>query len=234
MESTTPATERHTTPQSLRDLAYETIKHRIITCAFRPGEYINEAQVSAVLGLGRTPVHQAIDRLMLDGMVEVIPRKGVIVKPVSLDEILHIIEARLMIEPAAIRLATARADDGEISALGDILGRAQQWSAVRNVEQMMLLDREFHLRSYSGCQFAQLLSNVTRLWNATQHYRRTFMLMHTAHRRQVVNAEHGLILDSIRRQDPVDAERYLTGHIRRTRIELMTALEERIVEPPAS
>ena len=70
--------ERHPTAQSLRDLAYESIKHRIITCEFKPGEYINEARVSAILGLGRTPVHQAIDRLMLDGMVEVIPRKGVI------------------------------------------------------------------------------------------------------------------------------------------------------------
>ena len=85
-------------PQSLRDAAYEAIKHRIITCAFRPGEYINEAYVSAVLGIGRTPVHQAIDRLMLEGMLDVIPRKGVIVKPVSLDEIMQIVEVRLLNE----------------------------------------------------------------------------------------------------------------------------------------
>jgi hypothetical protein len=45
--------------RSLRDKAYETIKHRIITCAFRPGEYINELQLSALLKIGRTPVHQA-------------------------------------------------------------------------------------------------------------------------------------------------------------------------------
>ena len=42
----------------------------------RPGEHINEAYVSATLGIGRTPIHQAPDRLMLEGMVEIIPRKG--------------------------------------------------------------------------------------------------------------------------------------------------------------
>ena len=91
---------------SLRDAAYDAIKHRIITCAFRPGEYINELQLSSILKIGRTPVHQALDRLMIEGMVEVIPRKGVIVKPVSLNEVLQIIEVRLINE--ALLLATCR------------------------------------------------------------------------------------------------------------------------------
>src|SRR5262249_58765623 len=82
------ASRRRLPRQSLRDAAYEAIKHRIITCKFKPGECINEASVSALLGLGRTPVHQAIDRLMLEEMVEVIPRKGVIVKPVILQDVM--------------------------------------------------------------------------------------------------------------------------------------------------
>jgi len=122
-----PTAQRHTTPQSLRDLAYEAIKFRIITCAFKPGEYVNEARISTVLGLGRTPVHQAIDRLMLEGMVQVIPRKGVIVKPVSLDEVMQIIEARFIVEPQGIRLTAERADENDIAGLTDILARAQQW-----------------------------------------------------------------------------------------------------------
>jgi DNA-binding GntR family transcriptional regulator len=203
--------ERHTTPQSLRDLAYETIKHRIITCAFRPGEYINEAQVSALLGLGRTPVHQAIDRLMLDGMVEVIPRKGVIVKPVSLDEVLHIIEARLMVEPAAIRLATARADDGEISALGDIIGRAQQWSAVRNVEQMMLLDREFHLVPARATRNDVLAGILRRLHERSLRF--WFISLTDVGHHNDVQDEHGLILRAVRERDSEAAEAAMRRHI---------------------
>lgn len=75
-------------PRSLRARAYEEIKRRIITLRYEPGAYLNEARVSEQLGIGRTPVHQALDRLMLEGMVEVIPRKGVVVRPVSLDEVL--------------------------------------------------------------------------------------------------------------------------------------------------
>lgn len=203
--------ERHPTPQSLRDLAYESIKHRIITCEFKPGEYINEARVSAVLGLGRTPVHQAIDRLMLDGMVEVIPRKGVIVKPVSFDEVIQIIEARLIIEPQAIRLATERAEEGDIAALEDILGRAQQWAAVHNIEQMMLLDREFHLvlaRATRNDVFADILRRLhersLRFW---------FISLKDVRHHGEVQDEHRAIVEAISKRDVDAAEVAMRRHI---------------------
>ena len=60
------------------------------------------------------------------------------------------------------------------------------------------------------------MSMVTRLWNSTQHYRRAFVALRGPGRMWVVNAEHRLILDAIERRDPTDAERYLSGHIRRT------------------
>src|SRR5258708_22165158 len=112
--------------QSLRDAAYEAIKHRIITCKFKPGECINEASVAALLGLGRTPVHQAIDRLMLEEMVEVIPRKGVIVKPVILHDVLQMIDVRMINETQCARLAAVRADDSHLRSMLQVLGRAQQ------------------------------------------------------------------------------------------------------------
>ena len=115
----------HLAVASLRAEAYEAIKHRIITCAFRPGEYINELQLSAILKIGRTPVHQALDRLMIEGMVEVIPRKGVIVKPVSLNEVLQIIEARLINETYGARLASEYADDSDLTELADVLKRTK-------------------------------------------------------------------------------------------------------------
>src|SRR5688500_5359142 len=112
--------------QSLRDQAYEAIKHRIITCEFKPGECINEASVSALLGVGRTPVHQAIDRLMLEEMVEVIPRKGVIVKPVILQDVLQMIDVRMINETQCARLAAARADDNHLGSMSKVLVRARQ------------------------------------------------------------------------------------------------------------
>ena len=78
-----------------------------------------------ILKIGRTPVHQALDRLMIEGMVEVIPRKGVIVKPVSLNEVLQIIEVRLINETFGSRLAAEHADDSDLAELAEVL-RAHQ------------------------------------------------------------------------------------------------------------
>ena len=65
------------TSPSLREQAYVEIKRRINRLEYRPGAYLNEALISRQLKIGRTPVHQALDRLMLEGLVQVIPRKGV-------------------------------------------------------------------------------------------------------------------------------------------------------------
>ena len=209
-------------PLSLRDAAYEAIKHRIITCAFRPGEYINEANVSAMLGIGRTPVHQAIDRLMLEGMVDVMPRKGVIVKPVSLDEIMQIVEVRMLNECYGVRLAAERAEQDEIRHLTDILGRASQWIDARDSEQLMLLDREFHgvlARASKNVVLADALSKLhdrsLRFW---------FISLNRPGHNEIVQAQHASILEAIRDRDEAGAEQAMRAHITDFRENLMRSI----------
>jgi DNA-binding GntR family transcriptional regulator len=196
---------------SLRDTAYEAIKHRIITCAFRPGEYINELQLSAMLKIGRTPVHQALDRLMVEGMVEVIPRKGVIVKPVSLNEVLQIIEVRLINEPYGARLAAEHANDADLAELADVLKRAKHWAALRNVDNMMLLDREFHLliaRAAKNSVLTELLRNLhdrsLRFW---------FISLNAPSQYETVQTEHAAIFEAIVQRNGDSAEAAMRRHI---------------------
>ena len=196
---------------SLRETAYEAIKHRIITCAFRPGEYINELQLSALLKIGRTPVHQALDRLMMEGMVEVIPRKGVIVKPVSLNEVLQIIEVRLINEPYGARLAADHADDSDIDELADVLKRSEQWASLRNVENMMLLDREFHLLVARAAKNGVLRELLRRLHERSLRF--WFISLNAPAQYQSVYREHNTILTAIRQRDPARAETAMRGHI---------------------
>jgi DNA-binding GntR family transcriptional regulator len=196
---------------SLRDAAYDAIKHRIITCAFRPGEYINELQLSTLLKIGRTPVHQALDRLMVEGMVEVIPRKGVIVKPVSLNEVLQIIEVRLINEPFGARIAAEQANDADLNELADVIARARHWASVRNVENLMLLDREFHFliaRATKNDVMSELLRNLhersLRFW---------FLSLNAPKQYETVQDEHAAILGAIRKRDPNKAEAAMRRHI---------------------
>lgn len=205
------ASSAESSNQSLRDVAYDLIKHHIITCTFKPGEYLNEAYVSAKLGIGRTPVHQAIDRLMLEDMVEVIPRKGVIVKPVSLEEVMQIIEVRLINEPYGVRLAAERADDTEISVMADILARAASWTAVRNVKEMMLLDREFHLALARAAKNAVLADILRKLHERSLRF--WFISLTAPDHHEAVQQQHDSILKVIRARDADAAEAAMRSHI---------------------
>lgn len=208
--------------QSLRDAAYEAIKHRIITCAFRPGEYLNEAFVSASLGIGRTPVHQAIDRLMLEGMVEVMPRKGVIVKPVSLDEIMQIVDVRLINEIHGIRLAAERAEQDEIKHLNDILARASQWIEARNSEQLMLLDREFHNVLALASKNHVLADTLSKLHDRSLRF--WFMSLNRPGHHAHVHQQHEDILAAIRNHDANGAEQAMRSHIEEFRNNLTRSI----------
>jgi DNA-binding GntR family transcriptional regulator len=196
---------------SLRDAAYEAIKHRIITCVFKPGDYLNEAFVSSSIGIGRTPVHQAIDRLTQDSLLEVIPRKGVIVKPISLEEVVQITDVRRVNEPYCVRLAAERADNVDLSVLGDILNRADAWTDVRNIEQMMLLDREFHIALARAAKNA-ILANI--LQNLHERSLRFWFISLTAHdHHREVQQEHRTIFEAIKRRDTDAAALAMTDHI---------------------
>lgn len=208
----TPGTEEEEgARRSLRDVAYDLIKQRITTCAYKPGEYLNEALVSASLGIGRTPVHQAIDRLKVEGLIEVMPRKGIIVKPISLDEVIQIIEVRLLNECYGVRLAATRANQVEIDQLANVLARSKDGMASRDNEMMMTLDREFHgilaqasRNDVLGEQLGRLHDRSLRFWiislNAPGHL-------------QNVYEEHQAILEAILDRDPDAAEQAMRLHI---------------------
>jgi DNA-binding GntR family transcriptional regulator len=197
--------------ESLRDVAYKAIKHRIITCVFRPGDYLNEAYISTVLRLGRTPVHQAIDRLVLDGLVEVIPRKGVIVRPVSFDEVMQIVDTRLHIEPWGVRLAAERAVEKDIVAMEDILVRSERATAVRDIEQMMLLDREFHLTLARATRNDVLAEILRKLHERSLRF--WFISLVDASHHGEVQVEHQTVVQAIRDRNLDAAEGAMRSHI---------------------
>ena len=196
---------------SLRDQAYEAIKDRIITCQFQPGECINEASVSALVGYGRTPVHQAIDRLMLEEMVDVIPRKGVIVKPVILQDVMQMIEVRLVNETQCARLAAERAEDGHIAGMAGVLAKAARAIADQDIHTLMALDREFHLllaRASKNLELAEILRRLNerslRFW---------FISFTTPDHHHSFQRQHESVLEAIRKHDADAAETAMHVHI---------------------
>ena len=129
---------------SLAEKAYLQLKESILTLQLRPGMFLNELTLSEMLGIGRMPVHQAVQRLKGEGLVEVIPRKGLVIRPDSLKDMLSLLEARLAIEPNITALAAERASKEQIAALKKIVMDSKR--IVNQSERMsfMSLDRAFH------------------------------------------------------------------------------------------
>lgn len=195
----------------LNQLAYDKLKHLIITMAFRPGEYVNEAHISKTLKIGRTPVHQALNRLKHEGMVEVIPRKGVIVKAVSLNEIMEVIEVRLVNEAYCARLAASRAEDAEIAAMEAVLDEADEAVAASDVERQMMLDRHYHgllAKAAKNEVLAELLQGLhdrsLRFW---------FISLRDRAHHVAVQAQHRAILAAVKARDPDAAGELISEHI---------------------
>jgi len=196
---------------SLTDRAYETIKHKIIVLEYPPGSYLNELLVSATLGIGRTPVHQALTRLKLEGMVDVIPRKGVIVKSVNLKEIMEITDVRLINEPHATRLAAMFAEESDIQALGDILAEAERKVSKVDLEAQMLLDKRFH-RVISGAANNEILADLLiRLHERSLRF--WFISLRNARHHDEVLREHRKIFEAIKSRDPDAAAQAAREHI---------------------
>lgn len=198
-----------------RIVAY--LRREILDGVIGPGQRIRQEDIADRLGVSRLPVREALRMLEAEGLTELETNKGARVPALDRHEVDVMYQMRERLEPLAITQSLPRLSE---ETLADLAGLQDRIEANADVSDFLALDREFHLRSYSGCAIAQLLSSVTRLWNSTQHYRRAFMMVSGQERRWIVNAEHRLLLDALVRRDAVDADRYLSGHIRRTRMEL--------------
>ena len=193
------------------------LREAILAGEIAPGQWIRQEEVAARLGASRLPVREALRMLEAEGLTEHTANKGARVPALDRHELDVLYQMRERLEPLALTESIPHLTSAQIRELEDLADRI---AADTDLSEFLVLDRAFHLGSYAGCGTEHLLGTVTRMWNSTQPYRRMFMTLGGPDRRWIVDHEHRLILDAIKRQDSVDAERFLSGHIRRTRIEL--------------
>jgi DNA-binding GntR family transcriptional regulator len=129
---------------SLADRAYVAIRDLIVSLELSPGALIDERQLVESLGIGRTPVREALRRLSQEQLVEVFPRRGMFVTGVDVRDLARISEVRAALEPEAARLAAERATDeerDELAALSDQIKRGAN---------LMGLDERIHRAIYAA------------------------------------------------------------------------------------
>ena len=85
--------------ENLKEKAYAIIKNKIICCEYRPGQFLNEQELRESVGASRTPIREALNKLEQEGLLEILPKRGVLVRDITLQEVNAIFEIRCMIEP---------------------------------------------------------------------------------------------------------------------------------------
>ena len=140
----TAISSKPATRPSLTEQAYQDLKSRILTLQLRPGAFLNELALSELLGIGRMPVHQAVHRLNSEGLVEIIPRKGLVIRPDSLKDLLALLEARLAMEPNITALAAERATKAQVTSLKKLMMASRKLVNQSERLSFMKVDRAFH------------------------------------------------------------------------------------------
>lgn len=210
-ERNTDPAPRAATGAAMREQAYAEIKRRIISCEFRPGEPLNEAHVGALLGLGRTPVHQALHRLEVEGLVSIMPRKGVLVSPLSLNEVLDMIEVRATNEVLCATLACERAHESDLKAMRDIVDRSPDLIARRDIAGLAALDLKFHT-AMSAASRNRVLADLLRGLHEKQA-RFWFLSLSDPQHLENVYQEHLVIIDALERRDVTAVREAIREHI---------------------
>lgn len=154
---------------SLSEKAYRLLESELVTLRLWPGQLVSEKELVSQLGIGRTPVREAIQRLSSEGLFEVMPRKGLLVTPLRRSDLGRIIEARRVLERLLVVKAAERAKPEQRAALR---GLAQELrSAQGDVDRFFVLDRRLNAMLESACDNRFLVSALNamhsqcrRLW----------------------------------------------------------------------
>lgn len=192
--------------------AYEEIKGRILSMELRPGQFLNESTLCEMLGLGRMPVHQAIHRLQTEGLLEVIPRKGLVVRSDSLHDILEMLEARMAIEPNIAAMAAERISAQSLDALKGLLQDSKHLVHQSQRAAFRAIDRAFHLAIGEGAGNHTLAETLRPLHD------RSDLIWHLSimpkDGLQVTQREHEAVLKAIVRRDSQAARETMQAHLR--------------------
>ncbi len=194
------------------------LKTAILDGELRPGSRIRQEEVAAQFGASRLPVREALRTLQSDGLVMLRANHGAWVTRLNMQECLEIYLIREHLEPLLIADSIENITQPEID---DLLERANRLNHAQDIGEYFRLDREFHLETYRASRMPYLHSMVERLWNVTQPYRSAYTrLVEEQESRWILDAEHGLLAEAVKRRNAEDACQIIKTHIRRTRIKL--------------
>lgn len=195
-------------PADVVEKVYRQVRDMAIEYRFRPGERVNEVELAQRLNVSRTPIRQALNRLVHEEFVTFVPNRGFYAREIAPFDIRQIYEFRALVECGAFRLACERGSDEDIARI------QAEWQARTTVigdwERLSEADESFHLAIAGLADNPHVLTTMNDLNAKLRFFRR--IDLENDDRRERTYREHAAILDCLRRRDESGVE-ILRDHI---------------------
>lgn len=196
---------------SLRGKIFNILRQQILDGKYLPGDSLIETKLAEELGVSRTPIREAIRQLELEGLVDSIPNKGVIVRGISEKDIEDIYTIRNVLEGLAARWAVEKIDDEELEELKDSFELMEFYSNKGDIEQVAKLNTKFHEVIFRATKSSVLQHILTDFQYYVQWAR--YESLKTPGRAQEALEEHRKILEAFMARDYENSEKTVTQHI---------------------
>jgi DNA-binding GntR family transcriptional regulator len=194
----------------LSEKAYHLIKDKIVCLELEPLTVIDEQALMEDLGLGRTPIREALHRLAAEGLVIIAPRRGMFVADISLTDLQKIFEVRVVLEAFCARLAAQRATQGQLAKM-EAATPELALAKGEDTGSLMRLDTHFHHLLYEAAGNEFLTENLTRLHALS--LRLWYLVLPQLDDVKATVSLHGEIVDALKARDEARAEALVQQHV---------------------
>jgi len=204
------------------DHLYQLIKEMAVSFEFKPGERVNEVELAARLGASRTPLREALNRLVAEEFLTFQQGRGFFCRELKPREMFELYQFRSVLEVAAVRLTCEHATEDEVQALADYLDETGPEDGGRSSEELVSLDEVFHEKLMAlsrNKEMARVLDNV----NARIKF---FRWVDMDARRTETQGEHRQIVEALQARDADLAARLMDTHIAKRLDQITSAIKE--------
>lgn len=196
--------------RSQGERAYLLIRDRIITLKLAPGSVIEETRLREDLGLGRTPIREALQRLAHENLVTFVPHRGTFVCDINLTDLHRLTELRVELEGYAARLAAERASARDRAVMEALMAELDGIDEA-DVDNLMRLDQRIHRQVYEATRNAFLQATLEETFNLS--LRIWFLGLDRGVRLKQAVEEHRQLLQAIVSRDGEKAESVMRRHV---------------------
>jgi DNA-binding GntR family transcriptional regulator len=197
--------------QPARERVYLYVRERILRGVFPGGSFVEEEQISAQVGVSRTPVREAFHRLQAERFIDLLPRRGARVRQVTAQELVQLYETRRMIEGYA---ASRICRDGIAvpAQMAELLARMREANAGADLFAHVELNRLFH-RAMVAALGNDVLTELYDSLSSRQQLVAMTALGTDPARLDIIMAEHADLIEALQARDEARAREVLDGHL---------------------